>query len=46
MVYDGEGRESSAQGSKPQALTLRASRQGDASPWIPVFLGVGVGTVA
>ena len=38
---EGQDLESSAQGSKPQALTLRATRQGDASPWIPIFWGWG-----
>ena len=40
---EGEDLEGAAQGSKPQALTLRASCQGDASPWIPVFWGWGWG---
>jgi hypothetical protein len=43
---EGVDLEGAAQGSRPQALTLRASRQGDASPWIPVFSkgvkGVGI----
>ncbi len=34
----GEDLEGAAQGSRPQALTLRASCQGDGSPWIPIFL--------
>ena len=40
-MAEGKDLEGSAQGSKPQALTLRATCQGDASPWIPVFWGWG-----
>mgnify|MGYP007128679227 CR=1 FL=1 len=37
-MVEGKGRESSAQGSKPQALTLRASRQGEGIPLgFPLF---------